>query len=107
MATSDEKVAQSSSGVPRNVRTTINYYQDPEDGTEHAPSIAGKRSTFVHPSIDFETVVTDITGSEDKYTLDSHGFQLHRHVSQEKDFIDDQKIKDLYYPEIEQLLFEV
>ncbi|KAL3300186.1 Cytochrome P450 [Colletotrichum asianum] len=107
MATSDEKVAKSSSGVPRNVRTTINYYQDPGDGTEHASSIAGKRSTFVHPSIDFETVVTDITGSEDKYTLDSHGFQLHRHVSQEKEFIDDQKIKDLYYPEIEQLLFEV
>ncbi|KAF3798977.1 Cytochrome P450 monooxygenase aclL [Colletotrichum gloeosporioides] len=107
MATSDEKVAKSSSVVPRNVRTTINYYKDPGDGTEHAPSIAGKRSTFVHPSIDFETVVTDITGSEDKYTLDSHGFQLHRHISQEKEFIDDQRIKDLYYPEVEKLLFEV
>ncbi|KAH0425313.1 Cytochrome P450 [Colletotrichum camelliae] len=107
MATSDEKVAKSSSGVPRNVRTTINYYKDPGNGIEHAPSIAGKRSTFVHPSIDFDTVVTDITGSEDKYTLDSHGFQLHRHVSQEKEFTDDQRIKDLYYPEVEQLLFEV
>lgn len=89
---------------PRNVHTTINYYRDPGDGTEHAPSIAGKRSTFNQPSVDLETVITDITGSEDLYTLDSHGFQLFRHASTLEDFSDDQLIKDLYYPEVEDLV---
>jgi len=48
--------------------------------------------------------VTDISGNEDKYTLDSHGFQLVRHESAEKDFVDDEQIKARYYPETEQLL---
>ncbi|TDZ68232.1 2-oxoglutarate-dependent dioxygenase gloE [Colletotrichum trifolii] len=90
--------------VPRHVKTTINYYKDPGDGTKHAPSIAGMRSTFTQPSIDIETVITDITTNEDTYTLDSHGFQLFYHTSQEKDFVDDQRIRQIYYPEVEQLL---
>ncbi|KAF6844636.1 hypothetical protein CMUS01_00926 [Colletotrichum musicola] len=98
------KAARLTSGKPRNVHATINYYRDPGDGTEHAPSIAGKRSTFNQPSIDLETVITDITGSEDLYTLDSHGFQLYRHTSTLKDFSDDRLIKDLYYPEVEDLV---
>ena len=49
-------------------------------------------------------VVTDISGDEDKYTLDSHGFQLYRHTSVEKDFRDDAQIKAQYYPEVEQLI---
>ena len=48
--------------------------------------------------------VNDITGDEDKYTLDSHGFQIYKHESKEKDFQDDEKIQNVYYPEIEQLL---
>lgn len=96
------------SGIkPRHVQTTINYYKDPGDGTEHAPSIAGKRSTFNQPSIDLDTLVTDITGSEDQYTLDSHGFQLCDHVSRVKEFDNDDRIKEEYYPEVEQLVREV
>lgn len=48
--------------------------------------------------------VTDISGSENKYTLDSHGFQLVHHESQEKAFVDEDQIKSNYYSEIEQLL---
>ncbi len=48
--------------------------------------------------------VHDIAGEEDKYGLDSHGFQIYRHVSNEKDFVDEDKIKAEYYPEVEQLL---
>ena len=84
------------------MKTTINYYKD--DGNAHTSSIAGKRSTFNQPSVDFDVVVTDITGSEDKYTLDSHGFQLLHHVSAEKDFTDEERIKEVYYPEIHQLV---
>lgn len=96
------------SGIkPRNVQTTINYYKDPGDGTEHAPSIAGKRSTFNQPSIDLDTIVTDISGSEDQFTLDSHGFQLYDHVSQMKEFDNDDLIKEEYYPEVEELVRKV
>ncbi|CCF37944.1 hypothetical protein CH063_09163 [Colletotrichum higginsianum] len=94
-------------GVPRHVRTTINYYRDPGDGTEHAPSIAGKRSTFNQPSIDLNTTITDITGSEHKYTLDSHGFQLCSHVSQEKTFDSEERIKQVYYTEVQQLVLKM
>lgn len=48
--------------------------------------------------------VHDISGEEDRYTLDSHGFQIYPHESVEKDFQDDDKIKTDYYPETEQLL---
>lgn len=92
---------------PRNVETTINYYRDPGDGSEHAPSIAGKRSTFTQPSVDFATVIHDITGNESNFTLDSHGFQLCRHASQLVDFTSDQQIKEVYYPEIEKLLSQM
>jgi hypothetical protein len=49
-------------------------------------------------------VIHDIAGDENKYTIDSHGFQYVKHESKEKDFLDDEKIKENYYPEIEQLL---
>jgi hypothetical protein len=55
----------------------------------HAP-----QSVFVH----------GIAGNEDKYTIDSHGFQFLKHESKEKDFLDEEKIKAEYYPEVEQLL---
>lgn len=55
-------------------------------------------------------VVRDITGEEDKYTLDKHAFQLHRHASKLKEldeFRDDEKVKAEYYPESAQLLKDV
>jgi hypothetical protein len=63
-----------------------------------------KPETYDRPSDTQKVLVKDITGEEDKYTLDSHGFQIYRHSSKEKDFLDDDKIKAEYYPEIEQLL---
>ncbi|KAK3377441.1 amino acid permease-domain-containing protein [Podospora didyma] len=61
--------------------------------------------TFMsRPFVAVNTLVTDISGNEDKYNLDSHGFQIYRHESKEKEFIDTDKIKREYYPETEQLL---
>jgi hypothetical protein len=48
--------------------------------------------------------VTDISGNELDYTLDGNGFQIFYHESEEKDFLDDEKIKAVYYPETKQLL---
>ncbi|KAK4171521.1 hypothetical protein QBC36DRAFT_382491 [Triangularia setosa] len=91
--------------LKHNVHTKFNYYKDPGDGSAPRPYVMGRPETFVErPIVEVEAAVTDITGDESKYTLDSHGFQIHKHGSKEKDFADDEKIKSEYYPEIEQLL---
>ena len=55
--------------------------------------------------------VSDITGQEDNFTLDRHGFQLCRHEvksqCREDEYSDEMRIKDEYYLEMEQLLKEV
>ncbi|KAL2127970.1 hypothetical protein VTI74DRAFT_9907 [Chaetomium olivicolor] len=93
-----------------NVRTIMNYYKDPEDGTAPAPYYVGRplaEQLKSRPSIPVDVEVTDISGSEDKYTLDSHGFQIVKHESTEKAFLDEEQIKGQYYREVEQLLKDV
>jgi hypothetical protein len=51
--------------------------------------------------------VTDVSGDEPKYTLDSHGFQYCRHDSQDRAFIDERTTRATYYQEGEQLLKHV
>ncbi|OCL05477.1 hypothetical protein AOQ84DRAFT_275509, partial [Glonium stellatum] len=89
---------------PQDVRTTLNYYKDPGDGSSPPPSYAGRVETFERPVEPLDVTITDVSGNEDKYSLDGNGFQIYPHVSQEKDFNDDEKIKREYYPETEQLL---
>ncbi|KAL4940966.1 hypothetical protein BDV06DRAFT_230017 [Aspergillus oleicola] len=48
--------------------------------------------------------ITDVAGKELDYTLDGNGFQFYYHESKEKEFLDDEQIKRVYYPETEQLL---
>ena len=59
---------------------------------------------YSNPHSPHNVIVHDISGEEDKYNLDSHGFQLYKYASKEKDFRDDDKIKAEYYPEIEDLI---
>ncbi|KAL2019170.1 hypothetical protein VTK56DRAFT_10042 [Thermocarpiscus australiensis] len=90
-----------------NVHTVLHYYRDPEDGSPPAPyyiNVPYDQQRNLRPRVEQSVVVTDIAGSEDQYTLDSHGFQIVRHESKEKEFRDDDKIKNEYYPEVEQLL---
>ncbi|KAG9793214.1 high affinity methionine permease, partial [Aureobasidium melanogenum] len=86
------------------VQTKLNYYKDPGDGSRPAPNIAGKPETYDRPSEPLDVTVHDIRGEEDQYTLDKNGFQIYRHASVEKEFLDDEQIKAQYYPEVEQLL---
>ena len=86
------------------VPTKLNYYKDPGDGSEPAPSYVGKPETYEHPHEPLDVVVEDIRGREDQFTLDKNGFQIYRHASKEKEFTDDDQVKSVYYPETEQLL---
>jgi len=48
--------------------------------------------------------IHDIRGTEDEYSLDKEGFQILRHSSAEKDFVDDDQVRKVYHAEIEELL---
>lgn len=66
-----------------------------------------KPETYMRPAEPVEVKVNDITCDEEKYTLDSYGFQIYNHESKEKEFQDEETIKNDYYPEIEKLLKDV
>ena len=89
---------------PHDVVAEFNYYKDPGDGSLPAPTYIGKPETYDRPVETRTMVVHDIRGEEDKYTLDSTGFEICKHVSQETAFEDDEEIKKIYYPEVEELL---
>jgi hypothetical protein len=90
------------------VATMLNYWDDPGDGSEPTPIFIGKgRITNERPHRAHRFTVTDISGDEDEYSLNRHGFQYCRHESHEKDFTDEHKIRTVYYRECEQLLKDV
>ena len=90
--------------VKHNVQTRLNYYKDPGDGSPPAPSYVGKPETYERPYESLDVTVSDIRGDVGEYTLDKNGFQIYPHTSAEKEFVDDNKIRAEYYPEVEQLL---
>jgi hypothetical protein len=91
-----------------NVETTLNYWDDPGDGSRPTPIVIGKgRITNERPHRAHNFFVSDISGEEEKYTLDSTGFQYYRHASCEKDFFDEEAIQAAYYDECKELLRSV
>ncbi|KAL8724790.1 MAG: hypothetical protein Q9181_006671 [Wetmoreana brouardii] len=88
----------------KDVTTIFNYYKDPEDGGPPAPAYIGKPETYERPTEPRKMIVHDVRGEEDRYTLDGTGFQVWRHVSKEKEFVDEEQIKREYYPEVETIL---
>lgn len=99
--TAQQNNKQSNAGK-HDVETTLNYYKD--TGKPPTPSYVGKPESYERPSDPVQIKVKDIRGEENEYSLDKYGFQIYPHVSREKDFLDDEKIKREYYPEVEQLL---
>ncbi|RAL08868.1 uncharacterized protein BO97DRAFT_459785 [Aspergillus homomorphus CBS 101889] len=92
---------------PHDVHTVLNYIKEVEDGSHLTPNYVGQANTFDRPSNTVSTTIHDVSGHEAEHTLDSHGFQFHPHISAEKEFLDDEKIKRVYYPEVDQLLKDV
>ncbi|KAI8623714.1 hypothetical protein F5Y19DRAFT_492010 [Xylariaceae sp. FL1651] len=72
-----------------------------------APFHMGRPGTVLGPMKSLPHTIHDISGEEDKYPLDTYGFQYVKHESKEKDFFDAEKIKAQYYPETEQLVKDV
>ena len=89
---------------PHHVQTTLNFLKENEDGSPPSPNYVDKPESYDKPIVTIPATIHDVAGHELDYTLDSHGFQFYYHESTEKAFLDDEKIKQEYYPETEQLL---
>ncbi|RVX66550.1 hypothetical protein B0A52_09426 [Exophiala mesophila] len=102
---------QDSSYIPRGpVTSTLNFFQDPVDGSkpfnyvEPQPEGQPQRNYGVFEQ---EVQINDLRGHEKEYNLDKDAFQVISGVSsQETEFTDDDHIKKVYYPEVEQLLLD-
>lgn len=89
---------------PNNLQAEFVYYKDPGDGSPVPETVIGKPETFNLPAEKLMMPVYDIRGKEDEYSLDKTGFQIFKHESQEKEFLDTSRIQNIYYPEIEYIL---
>ena len=103
---------EDSTYIPRgDVEVTLNYFKPPEDGSvpynfvEKQPGGAAQRN---YGDVDVQAVAHDIRGKESQYTLDKDAFAVVSGLpeSAEKNFIDDDSIKEKYYPEVEKLILD-
>ncbi len=94
--------------TPRNVPTTLNYFKalDDQPPCRYVEPPEGKPSTNIGLDVQ-PAVVHDVRGSESEFSLDKNGFQFVHWPSVEKDFTNDDVIKEKYYPEVERILTEV
>ena len=87
------------------VRASLNYLK-PIAGKPHTynydPPAGVSRQNFESEA--HSVLIEDIRGREGTFALDRHGFAAIHHRSRETDFIDDDEIKAVYYPESEALL---
>jgi len=92
--------------APHDVPTTLNYYSPIGDEpafqyVKDPPAGTPKNNIGVDPH---PATIHDVRGKEDTVSLDATGFQFVKHVSEEKDFLDEERIKTVYYKEVEELL---
>ena len=97
---------QTSNDRAHNVYADFNYY--PQDFPNPEPLNVTKPSSFLNEPKDTRRMfVQDIRGKENNFSLDQNGFEIVYHLTEEKDFLDDDQIKASYYPEIEALVKQV
>lgn len=87
-----------------NVHTTMNFFKPNEDGSPPSPAYMARPETFERPPETHNVLIQDVTGKESNFSLEKEGFQFVPHVSAEKDFADQERVKDVYYKEIDALL---
>lgn len=91
-----------------NCSTTLNYWEDPGNGLPPTPiTIGAGRITNTRPHTSHPFTITDISGHETSYSLDTHGFQYIRHISAETLFTNEHAIVTAYYDECKELLKSV
>ena len=88
------------------VFTTLNFYLEPSKGGHSSYSVG--TAGYYRRRFDTRSVeIRDIRRIGETVDLNTHGFQLQTHVSGQKTFADDARMKDVVYTEVKQLLKEV
>lgn len=82
------------------------YYLDPSKGG-HTTYRIGVAQYYRYKYEAHPAQIHDIRGREDQFNLETHGFQHHKHRSAETDFTNDDRIKEVVYPETAELLKRV
>jgi len=97
--------------VPRGeTHSSLFFYQPPKDGS--APFNFVEKPPEGSPQRNFgaeehDVTINDIRGREREFQMNVNGFGTISGIeSQEKDFTDDESIKENYYPEVEKLLLD-
>lgn len=91
------------------MKAKLNFFKDPEDGTKpwnyvEVPS-DGPQRNYGHEEV--ELTVNDIRGQESQFNLEKDAFQVVKGIpSEEKEWLDDEHIKKVYYPEVEKLILD-
>ena len=100
-----------SSYIPRGpVTASLKFYAPPTDGSKpfnyvEAPPEGQPQRNF--GDTDLDVAISDLRGQESQFTLDNNAFTSIANVSShEHEFVDDEHIKKVYYPEVENLLLE-
>ncbi|KAI9443156.1 hypothetical protein H4582DRAFT_1163540 [Lactarius indigo] len=94
--------------APNDVHTSLNYFASTANGeppynfTYSPPPDGLPQSNIITEAIN--TVVHDVRGKEDTVSLETTGFEFVQHVSEEKNFVDEEAIQTRYYKEVEELL---
>lgn len=91
---------------PRDVHTSLNYLSSDTIGIPYnyveLPPQGVPRTNIVEDSR--PVVIHNARGKEETVGLDKTGFQFVKHVSEEKEFVNEEAIKTRYYKEVEELL---
>jgi hypothetical protein len=110
-STSRISASQDASYIPRGpVTTSLSFFKAPADGSTpfnyvETPPEGQPRFNFGEELHSVQ--MNDIRGRESNFRLDIDAFQAISNIaSAEKDFADDEHIKQTYYPEVEKLLLE-
>jgi len=93
---------------PRDIVADMYYYLPPADGGPPPDLVVKEPDTYFRPKQLEEVTVHDMRSKpEGTFTLDNAGFQVVPFESEEKEFLDDDKIKEVYYKEAEEFLKKV
>lgn len=97
--------------IPRgDTRSSLVFHKDPADGS--APFNYVEKPPEGTPQRNYgedsrEVIIHDIRGREHEFDMNINGFGVVSGVeSKEKDFLDDEQIKSVYYPEVEKVLLD-
>ncbi len=96
--------------IPRgSVNAKLSFYKAPEDGSpphnyvEPLPGVPQRNWGDAWE----EVFLNDLRGEEQNFDLDHNAFDTYQHIkSAETEFTNDERIRSVYYPEVEKLLLD-